>query len=180
MRADACAGNSEPYNGTVLNKSYVAAPGAQWIRGDPTVDLAYPVKGEGRGAWAEVREASNNDLTRNGGSDMGRTNLISLALALCLLVTFDVQAFSFNSTKVIGHCESVDPKNADGMSMYCLGVIAGVADMLGGHRACFPDGIDINDLAKVYVNWAKSNPHMLHAPAAFGVGAALTSAYPCQ
>ena len=110
---------------------------------------------------------------------MRRTTAIILSLVLSLLATFHAQAFSFTSTKVITHCESVNPNEADGLSMYCLGVVAGVADMLGGHRACFPEGVDINDLMQAYVNWAKSNPHMLQAPAAFGIGAALTSAYPC-
>jgi hypothetical protein len=88
----------------------------------------------------------------------------------------------FTGNQLLQSCQSADSTERG----FCLGFVAGIADMLmsgpstGKLGACFPDGVIVRQAMDVAVQYLVAHPEDRHFPAADLVAVALATTFPCR
>ena len=66
------------------------------------------------------------------------------------------------------------------MHGFAGGYSVGLNTSPGDNRICLPVGVSTLQWSRIFLKWADQNPEGLHWPAAIGVLAAMSTAFPCQ
>ena len=112
--------------------------------------------------------------------------MIEAAALVVLMMPLSANASQHGQTvqNLLAACEG-----SDAGRMYCLGMVSGVAFVLGPInsnsesqgkiRACYPDGVTPGQFRQVFVNWAKAHPQHWQLRSSLGVVVAIKETWPC-
>ena len=113
-------------------------------------------------------------------------NIRTLFALTVFLFAPSVQADD-SSTEFIGQCRNglnhTDPKTMFGDFMFCAGYVAGAMNgvaMMGSPPFCVKDALTVEQIMRIYLNWADQNPEQWQMPPAATVLRAFVVTFPCK
>jgi len=100
-----------------------------------------------------------------------------------ILILFAAPCFAdFTGNWLLERCERNDDGSASYYQddAYCIGYVAGAADILNDVSEICIDGIQYGQMRKVVEKYLRNNPELLHRNADILVRNALQKAFPCK
>ncbi len=98
------------------------------------------------------------------------------SLAILTLLTVSTAAHGYTTENMLPHCNSRDEL----CTGYLLAVVDAESERDSARQFCMPKGIDVDQVASIFVRYAAGHPEALSHSAAHVAGMGLRQRFPCN